>query len=247
MEEKKEGNTTKKVAIITGGSRGIGAEIVRMLAKNGYNVILNYNHSSEEAKETASHFSNVEIFKADVAIYEEIKKLINFTINKFGHIDLLVNNAGIDLIKTISDTSYEEFDNIMKTNLYSAFLTSKEVSNYMIKEKKGSIINISSIWGITGASCEVAYSISKAGIDGLTKSLAKELGPSNIRVNSIAPGIINTDMNKSFTESEIEELTKDIPLGKIGTPQDIASCVLFLANHTYITGQVIEINGGWNI
>lgn len=247
MEEKKEKNTTKKVAIVTGGSRGIGAEIVKTLAKNGYNVVLNYNHSEKEAKEIASNFSNVEIFKANVANYEEIKKLIEFTISKFGQIDLLVNNAGIDLIKTITETSYEEFDNIMKTNLYSAFLASKEASNYMIKEKSGSIINISSIWGITGASCEVAYSISKAGMDGLTKSLAKELGPSNIRVNSIAPGIIDTDMNKTFTESEKKEITNAIPLGKIGTPKDVADCLLFLAENTYITGQVIEINGGWNI
>ena len=236
-----------KVAIVTGGSRGIGAAIVRLLAENDYTVILNYNKSEMQAMEIANQNSNIHIFQADVSNPKEVIMLINYTYNNFGRIDLLVNNAGIDLWKTIDEVSEEEYDNVMNTNLKSAFIASKEVTPYMIKQHNGSIINISSIWGITGASCETVYSISKAGMDGLTKSLAKELAPSNIKVNSIAPGIINTDMNKNFTIEELEKLNEEIPLGKIGEPEDIAKAVLFLANSEYITGQVIEINGGWNI
>lgn len=237
----------KKVAIVTGASRGIGAEIVKTLSKNGYNVVLNYNKSKNLAENIAKDFSNVTIFKADVSKYEEVKSLIDFTINKFGKIDLLVNNAGIDLVKTITDTTIEDFDNVLKTNLYSAFYTSKEVSNYMINQKSGHIINISSIWGLTGASCEMAYSVSKAGLDAMTKSLAKELGLSNIRVNSIAPGIIDTDMNAFLSDNEKEELYREIPLRRMGSTLDIASCVMFLESNPYITGQVIQVNGGWNI
>ena len=246
MEENLEKNIQNKVAIVTGGSRGIGKSIVEKLSLNGYNVILNYNNSFQNAQDIANNNSNISIFKADVSNYDDVKKLVDFTINKFGHIDLLVNNTGIDLIKPINDTNVSDFDNILKTNLYSAFYTCKEVVPYMIKEKSGHIINISSIWGITGASCEVAYSISKAGLDALTKSLAKELGPSNILVNSIAPGIIDTDMNKFLTDDEKKQILNEIPLEKFGSTSDVADCVLFLADSAYITGQVIQINGGWN-
>ena len=247
MVENQEKNIESKVAIVTGGSRGIGASIVKKLAQNGYIVVLNYNKSEKEAKEIENKFDNIYSYEADISNYDEVKGLIDFTINKFGKIDLLVNNAGIDLVKTINDTSIEEFDKIVKTNLYSAFYTSKEVSNYMIKKKSGKIINISSIWGIIGASCEMAYSVSKAGLDAMTKSLAKELGPSNIQVNSIAPGIIDTDMNKFLTKEEKEQIISEIPLEHIGNVEDVADCVLFLANANYITGQVIQVNGGWNI
>ena len=247
MVGNQEKNIESKVAIVTGGSKGIGASIVKKLAKNGYNVVLNYNKSEIEAKEIENNFNNVYAFKADISNYNEVKGLIDFTINKFGKIDLLVNNAGIDLVKTINDTSIDEFDKILKTNLYSAFYTSKEVSKYMINKKTGKIINISSIWGIIGASCEMAYSVSKAGLDAMTKSLAKELGPSNIQVNSIAPGIIDTDMNKFLTEEEKKEIINEIPLEHIGKAEDIADCVLFLANAEYVTGQIIQVNGGWNM
>ena len=236
-----------KVAIVTGGSRGIGAAIVRLLAENNYTVILNYNKSETQAMELANQNSNIHIFQADISNSKEVIMLINYTYNTFGRIDLLVNNAGIDLWKTIDQVSEEEYDNVMNTNLKSAFIASREVTPYMIKQHSGSIINISSIWGITGASCETVYSISKAGLDGLTKSLAKELAPSNIRVNSIAPGAINTDMNKGYSIEELEKLNEEIPLGKMGEPEDIAQAVLFLANNEYITGQILQINGGWNI
>ena len=247
MVENQEKNIENKVAIVTGGSKGIGASIVKKLAQNGYIVVLNYNKSEKEAKEIENKFDNVYAYKADISKYDEVKALVDFTINKLKKIDLLINNAGIDLIKTINDTKIEEFDKVLKTNLYSAFYTSKEVSKYMINNKSGKIINISSIWGIIGASCEMTYSVSKAGLDAMTKSLAKELGPSNIQVNSIAPGIIDTDMNKFLTEEEKEQIISEIPLEHIGNVEDVADCVLFLANANYITGQVIQVNGGWNI
>lgn len=236
-----------KVAIVSGGSRGIGASIVETLASSGFDVVLNYRFSANKANDIASKFSNVVTFQADVSDHAQVKSLVDFTISKFGRIDLLVNNAGIDFINTLSDTSDSDFDTVLRNNLYSAFYLSKEVSPYMINAKSGLIINISSIWGIVGASCEMAYSVSKAGLDAMTKSLAKELGPSNIRVNSIAPGIIDTDMNSFLSKEELSEIVNDIPLERIGLPSDVADTVLFLEKNSYITGQVIQVTGGWNL
>lgn len=236
------------IAVVTGGSRGIGAEIVKVLAKNNFNVVLNYCNSEKEAIFLEKSFpNNVVTFKANLSEYKDVEQLVNFTIKKYNRIDLLVNNAGIDLIKPIDITSNEDFEEIMKTNLFSAFYTSREFSKLMISQKSGLIINISSIWGLIGASCEVAYSVSKAGLDGLTKSLAKELGPSNIRVNSIAPGIINTDMNKNLSEKEKKYIIDEIPLGRIGSVSDVANTVIHLYDSPYITGQIIQVNGGWNM
>ena len=236
-----------KVAIVSGGSRGIGASIVETLASSGFDVVLNYRFSANKANDIASKFSNVVTFQADVSDHAQVKSLVDFTISKFGRIDLLVNNAGIDFINTLSDTSDSDFDMVLRNNLYSAFYLSKEVSPYMNNAKSGLIINISSIWGIVGASCEMAYSVSKAGLDAMTKSLAKELGPSNIRVNSIAPGIIDTDMNSFLSKEELSEIVNDIPLERIGLPSDVANTVLFLDKNSYITGQVIQVTGGWNL
>lgn len=236
-----------KVAIVSGGSRGIGASIVETLASSGFDVVLNYRFSANKANDIASKFSNVVTFQADVSDHAQVKSLVDFTISKFGRIDLLVNNAGIDFINTLSDTSDSDFDTVLRNNLYSAFYLSKEVSPYMINAKSGLIINISSMWGIVGASCEMAYSVSKAGLDAMTKSLAKELGPSNIRVNSIAPGIIDTDMNSFLSKEELSEIVNDIPLERIGLPSDVANTVLFLDKNSYITGQVIQVTGGWNL
>lgn len=236
-----------KVAIVSGGSRGIGASIVETLASSSFDVVLNYRFSADNANDIASKFSNIVTFQADVSDHAQVKSLVDFTISKFGRIDLLVNNAGIDFINTLSDTSDSDFDTILRNNLYSAFYLSKEVSPYMINAKSGLIINISSIWGIVGASCEMAYSVSKAGLDAMTKSLAKELGPSNIRVNSIAPGIIDTDMNSFLSKEELSEIVNDIPLERIGLPSDVADTVLFLDKNSYITGQVIQVTGGWNL
>lgn len=238
-------------AIVTGGAKGIGRAIVKEIAKKGINVVINYNKSKEQAeklqKELTDNGYKVEIYKADVSKREQAKELIEFAQKQFGSIDILVNNAGIDQFKLFTDITDEDWNNIIQTNLTSVFYTTQEAVKNMIKNKKGCIINISSIWGITGASCEVAYSVSKAGIDGLTKSLAKELGPSNIRVNSIAPGIILTEMNKRLNTDEIEEINSQIPMGRFGTPEEIAKCVNWLIEDTYTTGQIISPNGGWVI
>ena len=238
-----------KTVIVTGGSRGIGAAIANDLAKAKYNVVLNYNNSEEAAKQIQKELQEenikIEIFKADVSKREEVKELVKFTLDKFKNIDVLINNAGIDQIKPFMDITDEDWNKMLQVNLNSVFYCSQEVLENMIHNKKGCIINISSIWGITGGSCELHYSVSKAGIDGMTKALAKELGPSNIRVNSIAPGAIMTDMNKEYTEEEIKEINKQIPLGRFGKPEEIAKSIKWLIEDEYITGQVISPNGGW--
>lgn len=241
----------KGVVLVTGGSRGIGRTIVEILARRNYNVVLNYNNSEKNAKQIQRLLKeediNIDIFKADVSKREEVKKLINFTIDKYENIDVLINNAGIDQVKLFTDITDEDWDIMMNTNLKSAFYTTQETVKYMIKNKQGCIINISSIWGIIGASCESHYAISKAGIDAMTKSLAKELGPSNIRINSIAPGIIDTDMNKNLSIQDLENIKEEIPLGKIGKTEDIVRCIEWLIKDNYTTGQVISINGGWYV
>jgi len=239
-----------KTVIVTGGSRGIGAAAVKELAKDN-NIVLNYNNSEEAAKKIQEELQekgiNIEIFKADVSKREEVKALVQFTLDKFKNIDVLVNNAGIAQEKTFVDITDDDWEKMIQVNLNSVFYCTQEVLENMIHNKKGCIINISSIWGITGGSCEVHYSVAKAGIDGMTKALAKELGPSNIRVNSIAPGIIATDMSLDYTEEEIREINNQIPLGKFGEAKDIAKCVRWLIEDNYTTGQIISPNGGWVI
>ena len=184
-----------KVVLITGASRGIGRDIAEKLAQKGYQVIANYNRSEEKAKELKSKYANIDIYKADVSKREEVHNMIKSILEKYKKIDVLINNAGISLTGLFTDVTDEEWNKIINNDLYSVFCTTQEVLTNMIMRKEGCIINISSIWGIVGSSCESIYSVAKAGVDGMTKSLAKELGPSNIRVNSIAPGIIDTEMN----------------------------------------------------
>jgi len=237
-----------KVAIVTGGTRGIGKAIVYKLVNKGIKVVVNYKKSENFANLIQEELGqNVRIFKADVTKREEVKNLIEYTIHEFGNIDILVNNAGISQTKMFNDITDEDWEKMIKTNLTSNFYTIQEVLPTMIHNKNGCIINISSIWGVTGGSCEVAYSVSKAGVNGLTKSLAKELGPSNIRVNSIAPGIIKTDMINCYTAEDLKDIKNEIPLEKIGEPEDIAKCVSWLVEDRYTTGQVIQVNGGWDI
>ena len=240
-----------EVVIITGASKGIGKEIARNLALKGLKVIANYNKSEESIKELKRELEkqeiDIDIVKADVSKREEVKKLVEYTINKYGKIDILINNAGISEYKLFTDETDEDWNKVINTNLYSAFIMCQEVTPNMINNKNGCIINISSIWGIVGASLEVLYSISKAGMNGLTKALAKELGPSNIRVNSIAPGIIKTQMISNLNKEEMEEIKNDIPLERVGEPSDIAKCVEWLVEDKYTTGQIISINGGWVI
>ena len=241
----------KKVVIVTGASRGIGREIAKRLAKKGLTVVANYNKSEKEAKELKEELEKeniiIDIVKADVSKREDTKKLVQYTLDKYGKIDILINNAGISEYKLFTDETDDDWNKIINTNLYSAFAMSQEVIPNMVHNKNGLIINMSSAWGVVGGSLEVIYSVSKAGLDGLTKALAKELGPSNIRVNSIAPGMIYTKMNEKFSEKEIEDIKEEIPLGKIGEAQDIVKCVEWLIDDKYTTGQVISINGGWII
>ncbi len=241
----------EKVAIVTGASRGIGREIAKSLAKQNIKVIANYNNSEEKAielkKELETEGIIIDIVKADVSKREAIKNLVQYALENYGKIDILINNAGISEYKLFTDETDEDWNRVINTNLYSVFATSQEVIPNMIKNKNGCIINISSVWGIVGASMEVLYSVSKAGIDGLTKSLAKELGPSNIRVNAIAPGIVDTDMCKNFTKEELKSITEEIPLERIGKVEDISKCINWLINDNYTTGQIISINGGWII
>lgn len=240
-----------KTVIVTGASRGIGREIAKTLAIKGYTVIANYNKSEKQIQELKQELNkkniDIECFKANLSKREEAKSLVQYVIKKYGKIDILINNAGISQIKEFTQITDEDWNNMINTNLNSVFYMTQEVSKNMINNKQGCIINISSIWGLVGASCEVHYSVSKAGIDAMTKSLAKELGPSNIRVNSIAPGIIDTQMNEDLTKEEINEIKNEIPLERIGKTIDIAKCVEWLINDEYTTGQIISVNGGWII
>ena len=235
------------VILVTGASRGIGRNIAKVLAQKENNVIANYNKSEEQAKKLQEEIDNIEIYKADVSKREDVHKMVEYILKKYGKIDVLVNNAGISENKIFTDVTDNDWNRMININLYSVFCVTQEVLPNMIHNKNGCIINISSIWGMVGASCESIYSVAKAGINGMTKSLAKELGPSNIRVNAIAPGIIETDMNKNLTQEDIKNIKEEIPLEKIGKTIDISRCVEWLIQDEYTTGQIISINGGWII
>lgn len=238
-----------KVVIVTGASRGIGREIAKKLAIKGYKVVANYNKSENEINNLKKELENQEIaiecIQGDVSKREDAKKITNFALEKFKKIDILINNAGVSQFKEFTQISDQDWNYMINTNLNSVFYMTQEVCFNMIKNKKGCIINMSSIWGLVGSSCEVHYSVSKAGIDAMTKALAKELGPSNIRVNSIAPGIIDTDMNKNLNNEDLKSIKEEIPLERIGKVQDIEKCVEWLIEDQYTTGQIISINGGW--
>lgn len=229
-----------KTAIVTGGTGGIGQAICRKLSEDGYYVIVNYLHSEEKARQLAGEISG-EALKFDVADVDEVEK-----ISRQIKADLLVNNAGISEIDLFTGISREKSRRIIEINLNGTLNCSRMFLPSMIHEKKGCIINISSMWGEVGASCEVDYSASKAGIIGFTKALAKEVAPSGIRVNCVSPGFIMTEMNSRFTAEELDAIREDIPLGFFGKPEHVADTVSFLASDRaeYITGQVISVNGG---
>ena len=236
-----------KTVIVTGGSRGIGRAIVEKFANENYNVILNYNKSEFAALDIAKKYTNIDVFKADVSNSKDVEAMINFAESKFGKIDILINNAGISSTGLLQDLSLEEWNKLFETNVTGTFLVTREVLPHMISKKSGKIINISSVWGIIGASTEVAYSASKAAIIGFTKALAKEVGPSGITVNAIAPGIVMTDMVSNLSVDEFEQIRSEIPLGRIGSTDDIANAAFYLASDSadYMTGQIISPNGGW--
>lgn len=241
-----------KTVLVTGGSKGIGKEVVYAFAAAGYNVILNYNSSEQSAKTIAKDLESckgiVEPYKADVTNRFEVNEMVEYAFKEFGNVDVLVNNAGVSNICMFQDITEEVFDRVLDVNLKGTFnVTQAVLKQGMLEAKQGAIINISSIWGVTGGSCETIYSASKAGVIGLTKALAKELAPSNISVNAIAPGTIATEMiTKNYSVNEIKEFTKEIPMGRMGNPKEIAALVIYLASDDakYITGQVISPNGG---
>lgn len=239
-----------KTVLVTGGSRGIGAEIAKQFAQNGYNVAINYNHSDDKAlalkNEITANGGIAKVFKANVGDYNAVKQMTENIYATFGFIDVLVNNAGISQQILFTDITPEQWATMINTNLTSVYNCCNCVLPKMISQHKGCIINIASMWGETGGSCEVHYSSAKAGVIGLTKALAKEVGPSNIRVNCVSPGVVMTDMMSSFTKETLDELTDETPLCKLGKSTDIANAVLFLADEkaSFITGQVLSVNGG---
>ncbi len=234
-----------KVVFITGGSRGIGACAVKMFANAGYKVAFTYLKSENEALFLAKEAGALAI-KADASSSVQVKDAIELATKELGHIDVLINNAGISEFSLFTDITDDMWHRMMETNLSGAFYASRAVLPQMISRKSGCIINVSSMWGQVGASCEVHYSASKAGLIGLTKALAKEVAPSGIRVNCVAPGAIDTEMNASLSPEAIEEIKNETPLGRLGTPTEIANILLFLAGDesSFITGQVIGANGG---
>lgn len=237
--------------IITGASRGIGAETARIFAEGRYQVVLNYCRSEAAAKALAdelnARFPGCALpVQADVSVPEEAERLVRTATEAFGTPDCLVNNAGIAQQKLFTDITWSEYQRMMNVNVGSVFNCCKAVLPLMIHEKRGRIINISSMWGLSGASCEVHYSASKAAVIGLTKALSKEVGPSGITVNCVAPGVIDTDMNACFSREILDGLAADTPLCRLGTPADVARAVYFLAseNAAFITGQVLGVDGG---
>lgn len=243
----------KKTAIITGASKGIGAATAILFAQKGYNVVINYNESYESAKLlTESLNSNgysVTALKANVVNKLEVDLLVKETVYKYGGVDVLVNNAGVAYQGLITDTDEYDTAKIFDVNLKGVFNCCRAVTPTMVEQKSGKIINISSMWGQVGASCEVAYSAAKAGVIGLTKALAKELAPSGITVNAVAPGLIETSMNSNISAEDLSAFVEDIPLGRMGNANEVAAAILFLAsnNADYITGQVLGVNGGYVI
>lgn len=238
-----------KTAVITGASKGIGAATATLFAEKGYNVIVGYNQSVSSAQtlvnELKSKGLSVEMRRVDVSSSKSADEFIKTAISVFGGIDILVNNAGIAEQKLVTDISDEDWAKMINTNLSGVFYTSRAATPHFVNKKSGSIINISSMWGEVGASMEVHYSAAKAGVIGFTKALAKELGPSNIRVNCIAPGVIDTDMNSHLDSETLSALSDETPLCKIGKVEDIAKAVYFLAEEAdFITGQILGVNGG---
>lgn len=240
----------RKVVLITGGSRGIGKSIALKYAENGYNVVINYVSSKTNVKELEKEFNEkgIEslILKADVSKEDEVENLVKSTIDKFGRIDVLVNNAGITRDSLLMRMKEEDFDRVIEINLKGTFLVTKAVTPYMMKKRNGNIINLASVVGVTGNAGQCNYSASKAGIIGFTKSVAKELASRNIRVNAVAPGFIDTDMTSVLSDDVKSNINAQIPMKRMGTTMEIANVVYFLGceESSYITGQVINIDGG---
>lgn len=240
---------TGKIAVVTGASRGIGRAIALELSLCGASVIINYSKDQKGAYETLRLIKKQGGYgilkKCDLSDKNNIKLFVKEIENMFGKIDILVNNAGISIVGIFEDSKDEDIEKIINTNLKAAVYLSREVLKVMTPQKKGSIVNISSMWGQVGASCEVLYSMTKGAIDSFTKALAKEMAPSNIRVNAVSPGVIDTTMNSFLGENERKDLEEEIPIGRFGKPEEIAKTVSFLCSNdaSYITGQILRVDG----
>lgn len=237
--------------LITGASRGIGRAIATAFAKAGYHLVITCSKSEKELLAlaetlTTNYHTQILTSIGDIGDYSYVSQLFNDIEKHFGGVDILINNAGISYVGLLTDMSIDDWNRILNTNLTSIFSTCKHAVPYMVAKQSGKIINISSVWGNVGASCEVAYSACKGGMNTFTKALAKELAPSGIQVNAIACGCIDTQMNACFTEEERASLAEEIPAGRFGKPEEVAELVLDLAQkHTYLTGQIITLDGGW--
>ncbi|WP_029320399.1 3-oxoacyl-[acyl-carrier-protein] reductase [Butyrivibrio sp. AE3004] len=243
-----------RTVIVTGGSRGIGRELAISFSKKNYNVVISYAGNEGAAAETKAlckenGAADVLTFKGDVSDENACEELVKTAMEKYGQVDVLVNNAGITRDGLLARMSAEDFDNVIATNLRGAFLMSRFVTKPMMKQRYGRIINISSVVGVHGNAGQANYSASKAGLIGMTKSIAKELASRNITVNAVAPGMIETDMTDALTDAQKESINSSIPVKRMGTPADIANAVLFLAdeNSSYITGHVLAVDGGMGI
>ena len=242
-----------KTVLVTGASDGIGAETARLFAKNGYNVAVNYNTGKQRAETLAAELEDggakVLCVKADVSRSDEVLNMFREIDGVFGGVDVLVNNAGVSSVKMLCDVSEQEWDRTFDVNVKGAYLCSNAAASFMVHNKFGRIINISSVWGIRGASCEVHYSASKASLIGFTKALAKELSLSGITVNCVCPVLIDTKMNAHLSDEELSALYSEIPVGRAGSAAEVANAVLFLADEksAYITGQTLCVDGGWSL
>ncbi len=236
--------------LITGASRGIGAQCALTFAREGYDVALNYCRSEEKARELVREIEALGVracaVQADVADSAQVKKMFDAVRAEWGTVDVLVNNAGVAHVGLLTDMTDDEWRRVIDTDLSGTFYCCREALSDMIRAHSGVIVNIASMWGEVGASCEAAYSAAKAGVIGLTKALAKEVGPSGVRVNAVSPGVVMTDMMAGFSDEDVAALKDDTPLASLGSPEDIADAVIFLASEKarFITGQVLSVNGG---
>lgn len=240
----------RRIALITGGSRGIGAACVRAFARAGYAVVFLYNRSADAANELVhvlrEEGRDVAAYPCDVSEPQQVIDVLEDILRSYRRVDVLVNCAGIAHIGLFTDMTETEWDHLFAVNVRSAFSVTKAVLPGMISRQQGAIVNVSSMWGDVGASCEVAYSATKAALIGMTKALAKEVGPSGVRVNCITPGVIDTDMNAALTNEDRAALADETPLGRIGAPEEVATTILFLCGEgaAFITGQVLGVSGG---
>ena len=230
-----------KTVLVTGGVRGIGLAVAQAYLKKGCRVCVTYSKDEKNASLASSQ--GLEVYRADVANEQDVVALFE----KIGKVDVLVNNAGISLLKQIQDVSYAEYKRVFDVNVGGAFLCAREASKGMIENKRGLIVNISSVWGEVGGSCESVYSASKAALLGFTKALSKELGYSGIRVNAVSPGVIDTQMNAHFSKEDVDAIKEEIPMGRIGVCEDVVKAVLFLDENEYVTGVDIPVNGGFSV